>query len=90
LFDDELPTHDAWSESSTMLLHLSLVALLNMLEAHQAYWRGNPPGKQAELKIEFIQPGRPQQIAYIERYNLTVRYDWLAHYLFDSIEEVED
>ena len=31
-----------------------------------------------------------QQNAYIERYNRTVRYDWLAQYLFDSIEEVQD
>ncbi len=28
--------------------------------------------------------------AYIERYNRTVRYDWLAQYLFDSIEEVQE
>jgi putative transposase len=42
------------------------------------------------IRIEFIQPGKPQQNAYIERYNRTVRYDWLAHYLFDSIEEVQD
>ena len=41
------------------------------------------------IKIEFIQPGKPQQNAYIERYNRTVRYDWLAHYLFSSIEEVQ-
>jgi putative transposase len=42
------------------------------------------------IHVEFIQPGKPQQNAYIERYNRTVRYDWLAHYLFDSIEEVQE
>lgn len=31
--------------------------------------------------IDFIQPGQPQQNAYVERYNRTVRYDWLAHHL---------
>jgi len=41
------------------------------------------------IRLEFIQPGQPQQNAYVERYNRTVRYDWLAHYLFDSIEEVQ-
>lgn len=30
------------------------------------------------------------QNAYIERYNRTVRYDWLAHHLFDSVFDVRD
>jgi putative transposase len=42
------------------------------------------------IRIEHIQPGKPQQNAYVERYNRTVRYDWLSHYLFDSIAEVQD
>ena len=40
--------------------------------------------------IEHIQPGKPQQNTYVERYNRTVRYDWLGQYLFDSIEEVQE
>jgi putative transposase len=46
--------------------------------------------KQRDIRIEYIQPGKPQQNAYIERYNRTVRYDWLAHTLFESIDEVQD
>lgn len=42
------------------------------------------------IRLEFIQPGCPQQNAYVERYNRTVRYEWLAQYLFDSIEEVQE
>ena len=42
------------------------------------------------IKIDFIQPGNPQQNAYVERYNRTVRYDWLTHHLFDSIDEVQN
>ena len=42
------------------------------------------------IEIMFIQPGNPQQNAYVERYNRTVRYDWLNHYLFDSIEDVQN
>ncbi len=41
------------------------------------------------IQLECIQPGKPQQNAYVERYNRTVRYDWLAQTLFDSIEEVQ-
>jgi len=41
------------------------------------------------IRIDYIQPGNPQQNAYIERYNRTVRYDWLAHMLFDTIKEVQ-
>ena len=41
------------------------------------------------VRLEYIQPGNPQQNAYVERYNRTVRYDWLGHYLFESITEVQ-
>ncbi len=42
------------------------------------------------IKLAYIQPGNPQQNAYVERYNRTVRYDWLSQHLFDSIDEVQD
>lgn len=42
------------------------------------------------IRLEYIQPGKPQQNAYVERYNRTVRYDWLGQYLFASIEEVAE
>lgn len=41
------------------------------------------------IRIEYIQPGKPQQNAYVERFNRTVRYEWLAQYLFDRISEVQ-
>ena len=43
-----------------------------------------------QIEIAYIQPGNPQQNAYIERYKRTVRYDWLSQYLFESIDEVQD
>ena len=42
------------------------------------------------IRIEHILPGKPQQNAYIERYNPTVRYDWLSYNLFESIDEMQD
>jgi len=41
------------------------------------------------ITLQFIQPGNPQQNAYVERFNRTVRYDWLNQYLFTTIEEVQ-
>ena len=43
-----------------------------------------------DIKLDFIQPGNPQQNAYIERYNRTVRYDWLEQHLWTEIAEVQD
>ena len=42
------------------------------------------------IELAFIQPGNPQQNAYVERYNRTVRYDWLSQYIFCSIAEVQE
>lgn len=42
------------------------------------------------IGLEYIQPGKPQQNAYIERYNRTVRYDWLAQFLFESVDQVRE
>jgi putative transposase len=42
------------------------------------------------IRIDFIKPGQPQQNAYVERYNRTVRYDWLAHHLFETLDDIQD
>ncbi len=42
------------------------------------------------IGLRFIQPGNPQQNAYTERYNRTVRHEWLNQYIFRSIKEVQD
>jgi putative transposase len=42
------------------------------------------------IKIAYIQPGKPQQNAYVERFNRTVRYDWLNQDIFESIEDVQE
>lgn len=42
------------------------------------------------IRIEYIQPGKPQQNAYIERHNRTIRYSWVSKHLFETLEEVQD
>ena len=42
------------------------------------------------IRLAYIQPGKPQQNAYVERYNRTVRYEWLEQNLFEDITQVQD
>ena len=42
------------------------------------------------ITLCYIQPGKPQQNAYIERYNRTVRNEWLGFNIFHSIQEVQE
>lgn len=46
--------------------------------------------KKKGIRVEYIQPGNPQQNAYIERYNRTARYGWVSKHLFETLEEVQD
>ena len=45
--------------------------------------------KKQGITLSHIQPGKPQQNAYIERYNRTVRHEWLDQYIIESIEEAQ-
>ena len=40
------------------------------------------------IALAHIQPGKPQQNAYVERYNRTVRHEWLDLHIFETIDEV--
>lgn len=42
------------------------------------------------IRMEYTQPGTPQQNAYVECFNRTVRYDWLTRYLCGSTSEVRE
>ena len=44
---------------------------------------------QRGIDLAYIQPGKPQRNAYIERFNRTVRYEWLSTYEWQTLEEVQ-
>ena len=39
------------------------------------------------IRLEYTQPGKPQQKAYVERFNRTVRHEYLEMNKFRTIEE---
>jgi putative transposase len=42
-----------------------------------------------QITLLYIQPGKPTQNAYIERFNRTVRHEWLELHLFESVEQAQ-
>ena len=42
-----------------------------------------------QITLLYIQPGKPTQNTYIERFNRTARHEWLDLHLFESIEQAQ-
>jgi transposase InsO family protein len=47
-------------------------------------------GRVWGIRLEHIQPGNPQQNAYVERFNRTVRYEWLSQHDWKDLAQVQD
>ncbi len=46
--------------------------------------------KKAGVAIQYIQPGKPNQNAYIERFNRTYREELLNQYLFNTLDDARE
>ena len=46
--------------------------------------------QEMRIRLEYIQPGNPQQNAYVERFNRTARYNWLSQYSWSDLAQVQD
>ena len=63
--------------------------MTSVVKVWRSKWTSRCP-PSAWFGLFYIQPGKPQQNAYIERYNRTVCTEWLGRYHFESIEDVQD
>ena len=43
---------------------------------------------EQDITISYIEPSNRQQNAYVERYNRTMRYDWLNQEVFTTLDQV--
>ena len=42
------------------------------------------------ITLLYIQPGKPTQNAYVERFNRTVRHEWLNMHMFESVAQAQE
>jgi len=58
--------------------------------ALSTFARSSGNALRSRAAIQHIQPGQPQQNAYVESYNWTVRHEWLEQYITESKKEAQD
>ena len=100
---DDFNREGLWIEVDTSIPAARVIRVLEMLALWRGYPEqlrtDNGPefisqkladwAAAHEVKLAFIQPGKPAQNAYIERFNRTFREEVLDAYLFHTIEEIQ-
>jgi len=100
---DDFNREALWIEVDTSLPAERVIRVLEILALWRSYPQqlriDNGPelishklaawAKIHKVELAFIQPGKPAQNAYIERFNRTYREDILDAYLFSTIQEVQ-
>jgi putative transposase len=100
---DDFNREGLWIEVDTSIPSARVVRVLEMLGLWRGYPQqlrlDNGPelisrtlaewAEEHQVKLAFIQPGKPTQNAYIERFNRTYREAVLDAYLFHTIAEVQ-
>ena len=64
------------------------ICLDNRSELRSAVFMGRCEEK--EIELDFIQPSKPQQSVFIERFNRTYRHEVLNAYLFENLREMHE
>jgi len=101
---DDFNREGLWIEIDTSIPAKRVTRVLEMITLWRGYPRqlrvDNGPelisrtlaewAEKHKVELAFIQPGKPAQNAYVERFNRTFREAVLDAYLFSSIQEVRD
>jgi putative transposase len=101
---DDFNREVLWIEVDSSLPALRVVRTLERIASWRGYPKqirlDNGPefisrtlrqwAEEHDVELAFIQPGKPTQNAYIERFNRTFRESVLDAYLFSSLQEVRD